>query len=192
MRGFRIAFYLPILLATAGGPFLLSETFGAEAVRTSAVAESLPVVLPHDSEIQALRRQIDQVEALSRKLRDRHGRPVMHESERAGDGKGLVRVAEDLTQVRAALNQLVVDLGGVDKAVDEAEASRRREMEMWVLRRLKEVRIPAFELPPSATLFDAVDVFRTVAKEAGEKDGTHGMSFVVNLAKGCEKAPVIP
>ena len=152
----------------------------------------MPVLLPHDSEIQALRRQIDQVEALARKLRDRHGRPVMHESERAGDGKGLVRVAEDLTQARAALNRLVVDLGGVDRELDEAEVARRREIETWVQRRLKEVRIPAFELPPSATLFDAVDVFRTVAKEAGEKDGTHGMSFVVNLAKGCEKAPVIP
>ena len=65
-------------------------------------------------------------------------------------------------------------------------------MEMWVLRRLKEVRIPAFELPPSATLFDAVDFFRTVAKEAGEKDGTHGVSFIVNLAEECEKAPVVP
>lgn len=192
MRGFRIACSLPILLATAGGPFLPLETFGAEAVRTSTVAESMPVLLPHGSEIQALRRQIDQVEALARKLRDRHGRPVMHESERAGGGKGLDRVAEDLTQVRVALNRLVVDLGGVDRELDEAEASRRREMEMWVLRRLKEVRIPAFELPPSATLFDAVDFFRTVAKEAGEKDGTHGVSFIVNLAEGCEKAPVIP
>lgn len=192
MRGFQIACTLPILLATAGGLFLPSEIFGAEEARTSAGAEPLPVVLPHGSEIQALRRQIDQVEALSRKLRDRHGRLVMHESERAGGGKGLDRVAEDLTQVRAALNRLVVDLGGVDKAVDEAEASWRREMETWVLRRLKEVRIPAFELPPSATLCDAVDVFRIAAKEAGEKDGTHGMSFVVNLAKGCEKAPVIP
>ena len=184
MLGFRIACSLPILLATAGGLFLPSETFGAEEVRTSAVAESLPVLLPHDSEIQALRRQIDQVEALFRKLGDRHGLPVMRESEHAGVGNGLGRVAEDLTQVRVALNRVVVDLGGVDRELDEAEASRRREMEMWVLRRLKEVRIPAFELPPSAMLFDAVDFFRTVAKEAGENDGTHGMSFVVKEGRG--------
>ena len=107
MCGFRIACSFPILLATAGGQLFPSETFGAEAVWTSAVAESLPVLLPQDSEIQALRRQIDQIEALSRKLRDRHGRPVMRESERAGIGKGLGRVAEDLTQARAALNRLV-------------------------------------------------------------------------------------
>lgn len=188
-------------LTILGMIVLFTVSAGADTVKADCVQpasadalEKMTVLLPHASEISILRRKVDEVEFLSRQLRDRWVMPAKDKSGIADVSNRLDRVAEDMRQVRVALNRLVADLGGVIVGLNQAEERERREKETLVLRRLKEIQISDLKLGPPATLTDAFDYFLLVAKEAGERDKAYGVSFSIELnveGKG-DRGPVIP
>lgn len=157
-----------------------AKTVHAQPTSADAL-EKMSVLLPHASEITILRRKVDEVEFLSRQLRDRWVMPAKDKSGIVEVSNRLDQVAEDMRQVRVALNRLVSDLGGMGDELNLAEERERREKEAIVLRRLKEIQISDLKFAPPTTLADVIDYFLLVSKEAGERDKTYGVSFTISL-----------
>lgn len=130
----------------------------------------LSFCLPRKEETQLMQTMVEQIRDKSDTLSDRFARMTDNAATRAicdrlGASNEFMRVEEDSRSARAQLDKLMKDLHKLERALNEVESVRRREVDAQVIARMKSVTIPRLSLGTDKTIFDALEFLRKASTE---------------------------